>query len=29
VIALDEAEYLSMLKRGGIVGKAQIIAVPE
>jgi hypothetical protein len=29
VIALNEAEYLSMLKRGGIVEKAQTIPVPE
>lgn len=29
VIALDEAEYLSLLKRGGIVEKAQQIPVPE
>ncbi len=28
VIALNEAEYLSMLKRGGIVEKAQAIPVP-
>jgi hypothetical protein len=29
VIAHNEAEYLSMLKRGGIVEKAQAIPVPE
>jgi hypothetical protein len=29
VIALDEAEYLSMLKRGGIAKKSQAIVVPD
>jgi hypothetical protein len=28
VIALNEAEYLSMLKRGGIAEKSQTIVVP-